>query len=185
MKNQLTIIAGQYRSRKITFLDSPGLRPTPNRVRETLFNWVNQTIRGSNCLDLFAGSGALGFEAASRHAAHVTMVEKNRSVFSVIKETKSNLECVTVELINMTAAEYIQGTQQQFDLVFLDPPFNTDLLQQSYDLLLSSHCLRSGAMVYVEHERDKTIEIPKGWAWHRQKKSGDVVYGLLEKTLSE
>jgi 16S rRNA (guanine966-N2)-methyltransferase len=128
--NQVRIIAGQWRGRKLEFPDSQGLRPTSDRVRETLFNWLAPVLPGAVCLDLFAGSGALGFEAASRDASRVVMVEQNSAVFKHLQSQSRRLSAQAVELVNADANDYLAGVDTAFDIVFLDPPFgNADLRQ--------------------------------------------------------
>ena len=129
--NSLRIIGGRYRRRILRFPDSEGLRPTPDRVRETLFNWLGQELDGERCLDLFAGSGALGFEAASRGAAHVVMVEQAPKVLAALQENAKMLrDPPGVEIIRGDALQYLASTKSKFDLIFLDPPFNKGWIQR-------------------------------------------------------
>jgi 16S rRNA (guanine966-N2)-methyltransferase len=150
--NQVRIIGGAWRSRRITFPDHEGLRPSSDRVRETLFNWLGQDLEGERCLDLFAGSGALGFEALSRGAAHVVMVEKSRRACEALRRNADLLAAKNLRLHCADALEFataaIADAEARFDVVFLDPPFGSDLLEKAQQLVVP--LLRPGARVYVE-----------------------------------
>ncbi len=177
-ENQLRIIGGRWRSRTISFVDAPALRPTPNRIRETLFNWVQAIVPGANCLDLFAGSGALGFEAASRGAATVTMVENNPHTVQQLEINQSVLEADAVRLVQASAIDFLASSTDRFNLVFLDPPFHQGLLQQTCEQLMKGGHLLPDALVYLEYEKSEDVTLPDGLEWLRQKTSGDVSYGL-------
>ena len=154
----------------------PGLRPTPDRVRETLFNWLGQRLDGLACLDLFAGSGALGFEAASRGAARVVMVEQDRVVFSCLKEAKAAIGAAQVELVLDDAFGYLKRASERFDVVFLDPPFGQNALPAALEGLAER--LAPAARIYVEAER--AVE-DQAWREIRRARAGQVSYQLLEK----
>ena len=145
-KAGVRIIAGEYRGRRIAVPDRPGLRPTPDRVRETLFNWLGQSLDGLACLDLFAGSGALGFEAASRGAARVVMVEHDRAAFALLRKTRELLAARQVQLVLDDAYAYLKRATERFDVVVLDPPFRQNALPAVFKLLKRA----SGMRVYVE-----------------------------------
>ena len=132
---RLRIVAGEWRGRRLPVLDQPGLRPTPDRVRETLFNWLAPLITGARCLDLFAGSGALGFEAASRGAGRVAMIEKSANLVRVLRENRLLLDARQVEVIQADAGLWLAGQAEPFDLVFLDPPFAENLLGPTLSLI--------------------------------------------------
>jgi 16S rRNA (guanine966-N2)-methyltransferase len=172
-KGKIRIIGGEYRGRKIQVPDSPDLRPTPDRVRETLFNWLGQSLGGLSCLDLFAGSGALGFEAASRGAARVVMVEQDRSVFQSLRETKDAIGAGAVELV-LDDAFAVLGKAQAFDVVFLDPPFRQNVLPAVFKQLKGA----PGMRVYVESAEP----FAPGGDWHELKRAraGQVSYQLFE-----
>jgi 16S rRNA (guanine966-N2)-methyltransferase len=177
LSNQVRIIGGQYRRRLLAFPDVPGLRPTPDRVRETLFNWLGQDLPGWVCLDLFAGSGALGFEAASRGAARVVMVERERTALETLQANRSLLGATQVEVQRADGVTWLAGSAEQFDLVFLDPPFDSGLV----DTLLAGlggH-LKAGAYVYVE--QGDYITAPKGFIMHRTGRAGKSHFALLIK----
>ncbi|MGH8724509.1 MAG: 16S rRNA (guanine(966)-N(2))-methyltransferase RsmD [Burkholderiales bacterium] len=170
-KGKIRIIAGEYRGRRIAVPDRPGLRPTPDRVRETLFNWLGQSLAGLSCLDLFAGSGALGFEAASRGAARVVMVEHDRAVFEALRKTKDRIGASQVELVLDDAFAYLKRTQDGFDVVFLDPPFRQNALPAVFRLLRA-------ARVYVES--GEPFVAGEAWREVRRARAGQVSYQLLE-----
>lgn len=128
--NQVRIIGGQWRRRVLHFPDLPGLRPTPDRVRETLFNWLGQRLAGQRCLDLFAGSGALGFEAASRGARSVTLVERDRQAWAGLRATRELLAADQVELVLADGTAWLASCRDTFDLIFLDPPFQSGVLER-------------------------------------------------------
>ena len=172
----MRIIGGEYRSRLIDFPDAEGLRPTPDRVRETLFNWLGQTLYGKRCLDLFAGSGALGFEAASRGAAQVVMVEKNRKAWQFLQENIKKLGCINMALHCADGLEFAQRGSGQFDVIFLDPPFAVDYLPKLLPLLPAR--LAADGVVYVE----SGAEFEPGHDWHvvKRAKAGAVHYQLMK-----
>jgi 16S rRNA (guanine966-N2)-methyltransferase len=174
-KGRVRIIAGAYRGRRIAVPDRPGLRPTPDRVRETLFNWLGQTLAGLACLDLFAGSGALGFEAASRGAARVVMVEQDRAVFAELNKTKLTIGARQVELVYGDAFAYLAKTRDSFDVVFVDPPFRQNAAAAALERLRRR--LAPGARVYVESETPVKHD---AWRELRRARAGQVSYQLLE-----
>jgi 16S rRNA (guanine966-N2)-methyltransferase len=173
---RIRIIGGTFRGRKLSILDRPGLRPTPDRVRETLFNWLGQRLDGLVCLDLFAGSGALGFEAASRGAARVVMVEHDRGAFSSLEEARSLLDAKQVELVHGDALHYLRRANERFDVVFLDPPFGQNALPAALAALPAR--LAPGARVYVE--APAALEAHAAWQALRQSRAGQVSYQLLQ-----
>ena len=181
--NQVRIIAGQWRGRKLSFPEAHGLRPTPDRIRETLFNWLAPLIPGACCLDLFAGSGALGFEAASRGAARVVMVDHNPAIVRALRLNQQLLCADVIEILEQEAGNYLSARSGQFDIVFLDPPFkDPTLLAKSMRMLTDSGSLKEGATIYLEIPA-KAPEplIPKCWAAEKQKKAGQVAYRLYRK----
>ena len=177
--NSVRIIGGQWRRRVLRFPDSEGLRPTPDRVRETLFNWLGQTLDGLHCLDLFAGSGALGFEAASRGAARVVMVELGGRVLASLADNAKLLAATPpVEIKRADALQYLAATKEHFDLVFLDPPYKKGWIPRLEKLLPG--VLREEAAVYVEAEHE--IEALGDWRTVRHGKAGEVHFHLLRRT---
>lgn len=176
---QIRIIGGQWRGRKLPVPDSPGLRPTTDRVRETLFNWLAPVIQQARCLDGFAGSGALGFEALSRYAAHVTLLESERAIARQLEQNAALLNANNARIINANSLQWLAQAGEPFDVVFLDPPFRRDLLNQTLTLLEQQGWLAPEAWIYVETEAENhDLEIPATWALHREKVAGQVAYRL-------
>jgi 16S rRNA (guanine966-N2)-methyltransferase len=167
------MIGGEYRGRKIAVPERPDLRPTPDRVRETLFNWLGQSLDGLACLDLFAGSGALGFEAASRGAKRVVMVEQERAVFESLKSFRERIGAQHVELLHEDAFAYLKR-MQPFDVVFLDPPFRQNALPAVFKQLKGA----PGMRVYVESDAPFTPDAP--WRELKRARAGQVSYQLFE-----
>jgi len=163
------------RSRVITFPDAEGLRPTSDRVRETLFNWLGQTLYGRTCLDLFAGSGALGFEAASRGAERVTMVEKNPAVARVLQDNIRKLGCVNVAVHGQDGLEFARREKQRYDVIFLDPPFNSDYLPKLLEILPQR--LTETGVVYMESGAG--LDLPLPWQVLKSGRAGQVHYQLI------
>jgi 16S rRNA (guanine966-N2)-methyltransferase len=175
-ESRVRIIGGVHRGRRIAVADRPGLRPTPDRVRETLFNWLGQRLDGLACLDLFAGSGALGFESASRGAARVVMVENDADAFRALEESHRTIGFPTVELVFGDAFDYLQRGDARFDVVFLDPPFRQNALASALERLPPR--LAPGARVYVEAP-DVHVS-GAGWSELKRARAGQVSYQLLE-----
>ena len=148
-RGKLRIIAGEWRGRKLDVFDAPGLRPTPDRVRETLFNWLQQDIVGARCLDLFAGTGILGFEALSRGAKEVVSVEANAMLIGAIKKHAAMLGCKQHVIQHADALSWLKQEQGAFDLVFLDPPFNQGLVEKACTLIKEQALLNAGVIVYI------------------------------------
>jgi len=182
--NRIRIIGGEWRSRQLPFIEVPGLRPTPDRVRETLFNWLQGKIAGARCLDLFSGSGAIGFEALSRYAGDVVMVEKHARVSQQLQENLELLEAgnkSSALIVNKDAISYLDQTAQSFDLIFLDPPYRKGLLPNVLDIIVASQLLRAGGLIYLEHEAEEHFEWSNwGLAVLKQSKAGQVNGLLLE-----
>jgi len=181
-QQSLRIIAGQWRSRKIHFPDLPQLRPTPDRVRETLFNWLMPVIDGARCLDLFAGSGALGLEALSRGASEVVFVDRDRQVQAYLNDTFKLLKTEQGRVIQADALDYLAGAASGFDIVFLDPPYQSDLLLPCCQALEAGHWLNPNAYIYIESSSTMpTGELPGHWQVLREKTAGQVAYRLAQR----
>lgn len=181
---RLRIIGGQYRSRFVEFVAEAGVRPTPDRVRQTLFDWLAPMIEGARCLDLFAGSGALGLEALSRGAARVTFVETGAAQCAAIRAALSKLGAAErADVRNQDALSFLAALRSQspdpglFDVVFLDPPFDSDLLRPALERLRP--WLKPGHRVYLEHRRAESPALPAGYTVLRAKKAGQVSYALV------
>ena len=173
--SQLRIIGGQWRSRRLQVAEVPGLRPTPDRVRETLFNWLGQDLDGWSCLDLFAGSGALGFEAASRGAEHVSLVEQNTAAYAVLQQNANLLGGSAMVCQRGDALRFIETTQRRYDLVFVDPPFRQQWLEKLAPLI--ERVLTDDGLVYVEAE--SPVESLGNLRAIKAGKAGQVHYQLL------
>lgn len=177
--NALRIIGGEWRGRRIRFPSVPGLRPTPDRVRETLFNWLAPVIAGSRCLDLFAGSGLLGLEALSRGAAAAVFVEHDRVVAGALRRTVAALAPQRGTVIQADTLRLLAGTAQPFDIVFLDPPFGSGLASEAMRRLESGGWLAPAAAIYLEMPaRDGPPVLPADWTLHRSGRAGAVGYHL-------
>lgn len=182
MKNKVRIIGGQWRSRNITFEDSPGLRPTPSRVRETLFNWLQVDIEGRRCLDLYSGSGALSFEAASRGAKSVVQVEENPQVCRQLHENVQALQALQIKIVQSEVFRFLAGNSEPFDVVFLDPPFGKGLAVQTCQWLEDKGWLSANAKIYVEIEQQLLLAgLPENWQLLKHKSAGEVGYYLFER----
>lgn len=180
--NTLRIIGGEWRSRRIRFPGLTGLRPTPDRVRETLFNWLAPEVAGSRCLDLFAGSGALGLEALSRGAASVTFVEREREAADRLRETVNQLAPGRATVLHADALAWLGGEAQAFDIVFVDPPFDSGLLPVAVRALASGGWLAPEARIYLEGPAwAGPPELPDGWILHRSGRAGAVGYHLARR----
>ncbi|MCH9691996.1 MAG: 16S rRNA (guanine(966)-N(2))-methyltransferase RsmD [Gammaproteobacteria bacterium] len=176
---QLRIIGGQWRGRKLQFAPIEGLRPTGDRLRETLFNWLQFCLPGASCLDLFAGSGALGLEALSRGAAAVDFIELDRRAARILQQQLHTLGAEGGRVYCTSAVDFLQlQPARPYDLVFVDPPFSADLWAQTLTLL-ASMTLAPEALVYVETPRALPLNIPTGWQLHREKFAGQVCMHLL------
>lgn len=181
--SRLRIIGGEWRSRQFPFIEVSGLRPTPDRVRETLFNWLQGDIVGARCLDLFAGSGAIAFEALSRRAAEVVMVEKHAKVAQQLRDNLRLLEGNAesrAKVVNRDALRYLEQFPEPFDLIFLDPPYRKGFLPNVLDQITQQGLLTTRGQIYLEHESEESFD----WAsWNleirKESKAGQVSGFLL------
>ena len=177
--NQVRINAGVWRGRLLKFPDVDGLRPTPERVRITVFNWLGQDLTGKTCLDLFAGTGAFGFEALSRKAKSVTMVENSRLAYSALLQNQTMLKAENCQIWNQDALLFLASNTQKFDVIFCDPPYNKGWMDKLLPIL-NQHLSQDG-MLYVEAEFE--IKMDSTWQVIKQNKAGNVYYHLLTKAL--
>ncbi|QMT58967.1 16S rRNA (guanine(966)-N(2))-methyltransferase RsmD [Legionella sp. PC997] len=180
MKQIIRIIGGLYRGKKLHVPDVEGLRPTPDRVRETLFNWLMHDIRDARCLDPFAGSGALGFEAFSRGAARVVFLEQSPKAYTNLQKVITEFNSPKLKSLRTDALQYLQGHQEEFDIIFLDPPFAHNLLPQCISYITRSNVLKRGGLVYLESPTVIDLDETQ-WRQIKLKKAGQVVYALFEK----
>ena len=188
---QLRIIGGSWRGRKLGFPAVDGLRPTGDRVRETLFNWLAPEIQGARCLDVFAGSGALGVEALSRGAGTVLMLERDAKAASQLRANLSLLNAQNGKIIHGDALKFLQegnhvhnNPEGSYQIIFIDPPFQLQLWQQVIDVLEAKNWLAEDATIYIESGRESVYQTPPNWQLHREKHAGNVSYRLFyrEKT---
>lgn len=183
-RNSLRIVGGGWRGRRVHFPDSPGLRPTPDRVRETLFNWLQFAVAGTRCLDLFAGSGALGLEALSRGAREVVFVDEAAAVARTLREELERLGgSAKARVVQAPAARYLGTPGEPFDLIFLDPPFGQGALAQYVQLIHAGGWIKDAGWVYLEGERPAGAPpLPPGWELVKSKSAGEVGYHLVRVT---
>ncbi|WIX35056.1 16S rRNA (guanine(966)-N(2))-methyltransferase RsmD [Salinicola sp. JS01] len=180
-RGELRLIGGEFRRRRLPILDSPGLRPTPDRVRETLFNWLAFELAGTRVLDLFAGTGALGLEALSRGAGEVHFVEAAAPVAAALTRNLDTLG-VQATVHRGDVASYLAGTARPFGLVFLDPPFRQGLAAVTCERLEQGGWLTPHAWIYVETEQELAWQPPPGWQLHRELRAGDSHARLFRRT---
>ncbi len=181
--SSIRIIGGEWRSRKLTVPDAPGLRPTPDRVRETLFNWLAPTIQGARVLDAFTGSGALFLEALSRGASTGVAIDANLDAVNNLRRNLALLQGDDAEVLRADSLHYLSNKAEQgFDIVLLDPPFHQDLLLSACQLLEDNNWLNKGAWIYTESEQaPSSLGVPSTWRLHREKHTGQVHYALWQK----
>jgi len=179
---RLRIVAGNWRSRLLEIADVPGLRPTSARIRETLFNWLAARLPGARCLDLFAGTGALGLEALSRGAAACTLVENSATAAATLRNNIVALQANGATVLEMDAFRFLQQSgDRQFDIVFLDPPFAADLQPDLCRLLQEGSMLADNARIYIEEDRSQPgFELPEQWQVLKTKNAGNVRYTLVD-----
>jgi 16S rRNA (guanine966-N2)-methyltransferase len=177
-RSRVRIIGGVWRSRLLEFPETAGLRPTPDRVRETVFNWLAPHLPGARCLDLFAGSGAFGFEALSRGAARAVLVERDVGVARALRGSRERLGAASAEIVETDALAYLEGEVETFDIVFLDPPYASGLLGVCAPILATRGWLKPGGFVYLETDAGEPPPLPAGWELIRSKTAGQVGYHL-------
>ena len=179
---QIRIIGGQWRGRKLPVPESPGLRPTTDRVRETLFNWLAPSIVDASCLDCFAGSGALGLEALSRYAANATLLEMERGVAQQLQKNLATLKASNAKVVNTNTLAFLAQAGAPHNIVFVDPPFRKGLLEETLKLLENNGWLSDEALVYIESEVENGLPpVPMNWHVYREKVAGQVAYRLYQR----
>lgn len=179
---QIRIIGGQWRGRKLPVPESPGLRPTTDRVRETLFNWLAPSIVDASCLDCFAGSGALGLEALSRYAANATLLEMERGVAQQLQKNLATLKASNAKVVNTNTLAFLAQAGAPHDIVFVDPPFRKGLLEETLKLLENNGWLSDEALIYIESEVENGLPpVPMNWHVYREKVAGQVAYRLYQR----
>lgn len=184
ISGEIRIIGGDWRGRKLPVLDAEGLRPTSDRVRETLFNWLQFEIAGTHCLDLFAGSGALSFEALSRGAVSATLLELDAKNVQQLKQNLNALTANNAQVIQTDSLLWLdQSPEKTFDMVFIDPPFHKALMQPAVDALFLQSYINDQAWLYLEQEKSLDWPtLPEGWICHREKSTSQVKFGLFKKS---
>ena len=180
--NRIRLIGGEHRGRRLEFPDSPGLRPTADRTRETLFNWLQSRLPGARCLDLFAGSGALGFEAASRGAGQVTLLERDARVVKQLEANRALLGLASLAVCQADTVRWLDQPAEPFDIIFLDPPFADHLLTDCCRKLDENGWLGPDPRIYLEWDlHGAAPELPPHWLNLKQKKAGQVAYALYTR----
>ena len=180
---RIRIIGGSLRNSRLLVPGLPGLRPTPERVRETLFNWLAPMIDGARCLDLCAGTGALGIEASSRGAAGVQFVERDARAAQALRENLARLRVEGAQVSTLEAGAFLRGAAQACDVVFLDPPFALDLWAELAHQLEAGGWLAANALIYVESSRAGVPNLPPNWSVHREGRAGEVRFALYRRSL--
>ena len=183
-KNFVRIISGKYKSRKIIFPDRPGIRPTGNRIRESLFNWIQADIVNSRCLDLFSGSGALGIEALSRGAKMTTFIESDFETANYLENNLQTLNAANGMVVRANAISWLESQKniEPFEFVFLDPPFKKNLLLDSISLLESNYMITDNGKIYIETEVENNLrQLPPNWRLRQKKQAGRVSYCLYNR----
>lgn len=181
---QLRIIAGEWRSRRLAFPEAPGLRPTPDRVRETLFNWLANWVPAARVIDPFVGSGALVLEALSRGASHALALDRSPQAITSLRQNLQLLQCDRAETLQTDALAFLNAdnTEPPFDLAFLDPPFHQGFLEPACQLLENRQWLAERAWIYTESETaPSSLALPGNWQLHREKHTGQVYYALWQR----
>jgi len=182
----LRIIAGRWRGRKLNVPELDGLRPTSDRIRETVFNWLQPTLGEAHCLDLFAGSGALGFEAASRGAERVTLVELNAKAVQQLQYNSEQLAADNCQLVHQDAMLFLSTHQEQYDIVFIDPPYQADLWTPIAQQLVLQNSLSANALIYLEYPTDISRPmLPTQWQLMKEKRAGAVNYCLFKNKIEQ
>lgn len=179
----IRLISGKWRGKKLPVKDIEGLRPTTDRTKETLFNWLMHDINNANCLDCFSGSGSLGFEALSRFAKRVTLLEKDKSVVKQLRENLNILNVDNATVLEGDSINYLnQKATEQYNIIFIDPPFNKGLIQPCCDALQSNSYLANDALIYIEKEVELTdLNLPESWCLLKEKSTGKVTYQLYRQ----
>ena len=179
---RIRIIGGTLRGSRLPVPDAPGLRPTSDRIRETLFNWLAPTIAGARALDLYAGTGALGIEAWSRGAREVVLVERERALAAALQQNVARLKVGGAVVVQDSAERYLDGPVTRFDLVFLDPPYAEERWTEAARRLEARSWLAPGALIYLEAPREAAPELPPNWVRHRAGEAGAVRYALYRRS---
>lgn len=182
---KLRIVAGRLRGSRLTVPDKAGLRPTPDRVRETLFNWLMPVVEGARCLDLYAGTGALGIEALSRGAQACAFVESDRALARDLRDNLARLKVENARVIETDSLAFLSVRAEPFDIVFIDPPFMADLWSESAERLEGRGWLAADAWIYIESPAEVALALPAAWMLHREGRAGAVRYALYRRAAAD
>jgi 16S rRNA (guanine966-N2)-methyltransferase len=180
--NEVRIIAGKWKRRKLAFPKRPTLRPTPDRARVTLFHWLAPSVDDAHCLDLCAGSGALGFEALSRGAASATLIDDDPLVVRALRDSAERLGAIDCSIHRASALTYLRSSSRSWDIVFLDPPFASSLLESALAMLASAPHLKAASIVYAESSTQTTLDLHR-WSVLKQTRTGEVASMLLTRAV--
>ncbi|MCV2499968.1 MAG: 16S rRNA (guanine(966)-N(2))-methyltransferase RsmD [Candidatus Lightella neohaematopini] len=180
-KNKIVITGGYLKGRMIKTINHPLVRPTTNIGRQILFNWLNKIIINTDCLDCFAGSGVLSFEAISRKAYYITLLENNLFIFKQLLYNKANLSVKLVDIIYTNTLKWLSNTNKKFDIVFIDPPFKSNLINKTINIINKRNILSSFSLIYIESEIQTNIEVPTTWILYKQKLTKNIAYRLYYK----
>ncbi|QCI25832.1 16S rRNA (guanine(966)-N(2))-methyltransferase RsmD [Buchnera aphidicola] len=178
MKKKIRIISGTFKGKNITTITDHNLRPTMHRIRETLFNWLSQKISNANCLDCFAGSGALSIESISRAAKYVTALENNKKILYNLKKNIVKLNIENIKIIYTNTLSWLKNTPYKYDIIFLDPPYNKKILQKTIFLIEEKKIIKQSGYIYIEKSRFQKIYYPKNWILHKNKYTKNINYKL-------
>ncbi|AXN02271.1 16S rRNA (guanine(966)-N(2))-methyltransferase [Candidatus Purcelliella pentastirinorum] len=177
----IRIISGKWKGKKIIIPNIKKLKPTKDIIKETLFNWIEPYIYKSSCLDCFAGSGSLGLEALSRNASSVTFLEKNKYIIKILKKNIKKLKILNTKIINTNALKWIKKTKKKYNLIFIDPPFKTNLITQIVKIIKINKCLKNKSLIYIEkNNKDKNIKLPKNWEIYKTKYTKNITYSIYK-----
>ncbi|ALD14995.1 16S rRNA methyltransferase [Buchnera aphidicola (Aphis glycines)] len=177
-KGRVYIISGKLKGQKIAFKNNLNIRPTTNRIRETLFNWIAKDIKNSRCLDCFAGSGALGLESISRHAKFVTLLEiKKKIILSLIQNAKK-LNVSNVEIIHTNTLDWLKKTKKPYDIIFIDPPYNEKLVENTIILLEKKKWIKNKSIIYIETKKNQPLILPYNFTLYKKKITNHIAFYL-------
>lgn len=176
--NCVSIISGKLKGRKIYFKDTPYLRPTINRIRERLFDWLSKNIKNAHCLDCFAGSGILGIESISRYAAHVTSLEIDQNTAIILKNNAKKLKINNLNIIHTNTICWLKKNGTPYDIIFIDPPYEIELINKTLILLNKNKWLKKNSIIYIEKNKKSFLKVPKNWILYKKKHTSQIEYYL-------
>ncbi|QCI24145.1 16S rRNA (guanine(966)-N(2))-methyltransferase RsmD [Buchnera aphidicola (Muscaphis stroyani)] len=177
-KGKIYIISGKLKRQKISLINTPNIKPTTNRIRETLFNWLERHIKNARCLDCFSGSGALGIEAISRHAAFVTSLEINKKTAYKLTKNVKKLNISNMNVIHTDTFHWLKKRRKPYDIIFVDPPYKKQLIKKTLNLLEDRKWLKEDSLVYIEKEKKHSLVMPKNWILYKKKNTRKIEFYL-------